>query len=715
MHKLYRLTWPVARLGEILEILSRRGDLISRPIPVPSALPTALNSNAALDRWIDYACDNLGIEVEATMTPYNQLDQFLRNASPAIIRWPNGPETLEPRFLAVSGAKWGQVSVIGPSLKRSRVSLQTLHDLFCRDLEGSIQQGLRQFLTQLEVPDINWGRARKALTHENIVRNGLDGQPVATAWLLRPAPRETLWRQARHERIFKPFLIVLGTFIPTQILFLGSWGIIGWSVFQEHFEWAWLLAWSLITLTSVHLGMLTQDNQNKFVMRGAGLFKRQLLYGTLQLDLDKIHHQGAGQFLGRVMESESLEALVTTGGMAAVVGLIVLLLDGIVLGLGAGGWIHAGLLLIWTLLTLFFAWRYFRIGNTWIAAYRDMTNELVEGMVGHRTRLVQEKRKDWHVDEDRLLDIYLTLSEKLDRIENQLETFIPRTWMLVGFAGTTFPLLSGVHSPTKLALSIGGTLFAFQALTGLTTTLNGLIGALMAWSQVEPIMAAAARPHQGKARIVALEPEASENGPALLLARDITFRYREHGPPIIRAGSLVVKQGDRILLEGPSGGGKSTLAAVLAGLYEAESGLLLLRGQDRETIGPDAWRRRVLVVPQFQDNHIFTETLGFNLLLGRRWPPLPEDLEEAEAICRELGLGHLLDQMPARFEQRIGESGWRLSHGERSRVFIARALLQDADLLILDESFGALDPETMQNALHCVLNRASTIMVIAHP
>jgi ABC-type multidrug transport system fused ATPase/permease subunit len=63
----------------------------------------------------------------------------------------------------------------------------------------------------------------------------------------------------------------------------------------------------------------------------------------------------------------------------------------------------------------------------------------------------------------------------------------------------------------------------------------------------------------------------------------------------------------------------------------------------------------------------------------------------------------------------VGESGWQLSHGERSRLYIARALLQGADVLIFDESFAALDPETLRLAVDCVLHRARTILVIAHP
>jgi ATP-binding cassette subfamily B protein len=121
------------------------------------------------------------------------------------------------------------------------------------------------------------------------------------------------------------------------------------------------------------------------------------------------------------------------------------------------------------------------------------------------------------------------------------------------------------------------------------------------------------------------------------------------------------------------------------------------------------------MAPQFQENHVFSDTLAFNLLLGRRWPPLPEDLQDADAICRELGLGEVIDRMPSGFQQMLGESGWQLSHGERSRLFIARTLLQKAELVIFDESFGALDPENLYRALRTTLERAPTVLVIAHP
>jgi ABC-type bacteriocin/lantibiotic exporter with double-glycine peptidase domain len=198
-------------------------------------------------------------------------------------------------------------------------------------------------------------------------------------------------------------------------------------------------------------------------------------------------------------------------------------------------------------------------------------------------------------------------------------------------------------------------------------------------------------------------------------AHDLVFRYQDRGEPVLRGCSLTVRSGDRLLLEGASGGGKSTLASLLVGLRVPQSGLLLLRGLDRQTLGDEGWRQRVVSAPQFHENHVLAETFAFNLLMGRRWPPHEEDMVEASAICRELGLAPLLSKMPAGMLQMVGETGWQLSHGERSRVYIARALLQGAEVVIFDESFAALDPENVKLALDCVQRRARTLLVVAHP
>jgi ATP-binding cassette subfamily B protein len=262
-----------------------------------------------------------------------------------------------------------------------------------------------------------------------------------------------------------------------------------------------------------------------------------------------------------------------------------------------------------------------------------------------------------------------------------------------------------------LAISVGGLFLGQRALGGIAGGLAGLGRALVAWEQVKPIFETSrAAPVKGPY----LRRDRSGRPRRLVNAEGVAFRYPGGGARVIEGATLAIDRGDRILLEGPSGGGKSTLASVLTGLELPESGLLLLDGLDRPSLG-DAWHRLATSAPQFHENHILSGTLGFNLLMGRRWPASEEDLAEAQALCEELGLGDLLARMPGGISQRVGETGWQLSHGERSRIFLARALLQGAELTVMDESFAALDPETLERCLECAIRRAKSLVVIAHP
>ena len=102
--------------------------------------------------------------------------------------------------------------------------------------------------------------------------------------------------------------------------------------------------------------------------------------------------------------------------------------------------------------------------------------------------------------------------------------------------------------------------------------------------------------------------------------------------------------------------------------------------------------------------------------MGRRWPPTAPDMQEAESLCRQLGLADLLDTMPSGILQMVGEGGWQLSHGERSRVYIARALLWGAQTWL---SSTRVSPRSIRkicvwHSMHAV-NALPTLMVIAHP
>lgn len=342
-----------------------------------------------------------------------------------------------------------------------------------------------------------------------------------------------------------------------------------------------------------------------------------------------------------------------------------------------------------------------------------MTHELVEHMVGHRTRLAQEWPHRRAAAEDRAIGDYLELSRKLDTAIIPIAAGAMGGWPIVALVALAPAFITGTAGLAEIAISLGGIMLASRAFTGISTGITSLSHAGVAWTLVADLLRAASAPMEPPP-VMPVQPAAGGSNRKLIEASDLVFRYRPEGPAILRGLELTVCQGERILVEGASGGGKSTLAALLTGLRMPESGLLLLNGLDRPSLG-SGWHRMATEAPQFHENHILAGSLAFNLLMGRNWPASPEDLIKARALCLELGLGPLLDRMPAGLMQQVGETGWQLSHGERSRVFLARALLQDAPLTILDESFAALDPETLRACLKAAVAHARTLVVIAHP
>jgi ATP-binding cassette subfamily B protein len=430
------------------------------------------------------------------------------------------------------------------------------------------------------------------------------------------------------------------------------------------------------------------------------------------MDIDTIRLQGVGELLGRVIESEALETLVLSGGLATMLALSELAL---ILGLlhwGIAPLLQSVALGTWLVLLGVIVYVYGQRWQCWTILRQSLTGTLVERMTGHRTRLAQQAPVHWHTDEDVELEQYLRLSENLDCASVWLTALLPRGWLVVSVLTLVPAYMAAVIEPVRLAVSLGCLLLGYQALRRAALGITQLVGATIAWQQVAPLFYAAAHCPAGS---VLPDTASPKTAPIVLEAHNLVFQYPGCTAPVLRECSLTIRRSEAILLEGNSGSGKSTLVSILSGLRCPASGVLLAGGLDRATLGEREWRRRVVVAPQYHDNHIFAAPLAFNLLFGRRWPPTPEDLHDAEVMCHELGLGELVDRMPSGLMQMVGDTGWQLSQGERSRVFIARGLLQDGALLLLDESFAALDPLNLQRCLECALRHASTLLVVAHP
>ncbi|MCB0079885.1 MAG: ATP-binding cassette domain-containing protein [Caldilineaceae bacterium] len=716
------VSWPASEIGEALKYLAQKSGLPitqdSTPRPQldkmdKNASPAMAWSSEALERWMTLCAGSLGLEVEPVQSTYAEANHFISGMGPALLSLPPAAGEREPRLVAlVKGGPWW-VNLVARDGSIQLVRRDHVRNALWADAIGAQRQSVEQVLERAHITDERRPRVQQAILQEM-----LGAKVRQNGWLVRLPPSAALWGQVQQAGLLGAMGVLIGGYWAQLLLTIGAWWMIGQSVLEGHFEWGWLLGWLLLLFTTAPLQAWVNLTQSELAVGIGAIFKQRLLYGVMRLDPEEIRHQGVGQFLGRVLASDTVEQMGLASGFVALLALFQLAAAVLILAAGVGGWLLALLLTLWVGISMGIGWFYLRRSQAWIVVYREMTHDLVERMVGHRTRLAQEERRHWHDVEDQSLAHYLRLQQDLDQIESQLKVIVPRGWMLVGIGGLVYALLSAHPTSAQVAISLGGILFAYQAFTTIVLGFKSIVNVQLAWREIRVIFHAATLP-QPKPHLGALwRPEHANNAPhtaPILTARDVEFRYQSLSRPILQACNLEIYRGEQVLLEGPSGGGKSTLATILAGLRAPQSGLLLLHNVDQQSMGEAAWRKYVVMVPQFHENYIFTGTLAFNLLMGRRWPPSPQDVSEAELLCRELGLGELLERMPAGIQQMVGESGWQLSHGERSRIFIARALLQEADVLILDESFGALDPKNLERALQCVLKRAPTLVVIAHP
>ncbi|MFC6905725.1 ABC transporter ATP-binding protein [Halalkalicoccus tibetensis] len=191
---------------------------------------------------------------------------------------------------------------------------------------------------------------------------------------------------------------------------------------------------------------------------------------------------------------------------------------------------------------------------------------------------------------------------------------------------------------------------------------------------------------------------------------DVSFAYNPEEEQVLKDISFSVDKGEFIAFVGQSGAGKSTIISLLARMYEHDEGEISANGVPVERIDLTEWRERVAVVRQ--DPFIFNDTVRANVTIGN------EDATEAE-IERACEIAHVteyLDDLPGGYDTILGDNGVRLSGGQRQRISLARALLKDADILVLDEATSDLDTnieESVQTEIES-MDRDYAIIAIAH-
>ncbi|MDX1980048.1 MAG: ABC transporter ATP-binding protein [Bryobacteraceae bacterium] len=686
--------WERAQLPHLMEALGARAGLSPRH----GRTPKAPGPDPALAAWFESAAAILGLEAAPMDMRGFRVEQTLRAAAPAVIPMEQGSLAL-----LEAGARF--VTLLRPDLSTVRVGMDKLRRRLCHQMESPHREEAERLMEECGIAASRRGKAVEAMLRERTRY-----QVAGVAYALRRPPGAGFLRTARTAGLTRDVAMLLAAHSAEYLLLVASWWVLGRGVLQGRIDSGVMAAWALLLASLIPFRIAAAWLQGRIAIGFGGLLRERLLDGALKLRPDEVKHEGAGAFLGRAIEAEQVETMAISGGVLAGLTMLEVMLSLALLIFGSGDLMVAAALALWLGIAGFLARRYYSLRMEWTDLRLRMTGDLIEAMTGHRTRLAQQPPEEWHEEEDRALGRYLAVSKEMDTVHARLMGGVPRGYLVTSLMAMAPEFLAVAPSTPKLAVSLGAVIIAWQAFRRMAGGLAQLCGAAISWRSVADLFHASAREEDGPA---AAEP--SGEAEMVLSARDVSFQYAAGGRLVFSGVSVDIRPGDWLLLEGASGGGKSTLVSVLTGLRRPTGGLILAGGLDLQTLGGRQWRRRIAAAPQYHENHVLGNTFGFNLLMGRGWPAKEADLREAEEVCRELGLGPLLERMPGGLFQMVGETGWQLSQGERSRLFLARALLQKPELVVLDESFAALDPENLRQALECTLRRARTLVVVAHP
>ena len=282
--------------------------------------------------------------------------------------------------------------------------------------------------------------------------------------------------------------------------------------------------------------------------------------------------------------------------------------------------------------------------------------------------------------------------------------------IVAGMAGVLsyggYQVISGTMTAGSLVAFYGYTLQLFVPLYGVVEVYSKLqragasVRRLMEITEAQSIM-------RDRPDALALPPEHS----SAIELKDVGFSYQSDRQ-VLQGISLRVNPGERVALAGSSGNGKSTIARLIARLYEARAGTVLVGGVDVRDLKLKSLRSSVIFVPQ--DPVLFDVTLRENLLYGN--PNATQ--EELDRVTKLTQLDAVIARLPNGLDEALGPRGNRLSGGERQRVALARALLQRPQILILDECTSALDSLTEQrlfDELDHHLHGITTIVISHRP
>jgi len=454
-------------------------------------------------------------------------------------------------------------------------------------------------------------------------------------------------------------------------------------------------------------GRMTLDSVGEKTVAAA---QREMFSRLIRRDLADLNAVHSGQFVSNFLYDATLMRDGLTQGVAAIfleaVQLVVYLAYVLI-----SDW-QLGLLALIILPGV--AWAMERLGGS-------MRRAATRGMreTGDLSVVLSEA-----MDGRRIIKAYGLEAHSIARVDSRLRTRLTTLLKAVRLRAAAAPV-----TDLFLGVAIGLVLFVagWQNLHG-QITLNAFMGFMAALilaqqplrnlSQLWPTASAGLAAAERMFAAIDAKPKIVDRPGAKALVRnggtvsfrDVGFAYQAEAGPTLAGVSLDVPAGQKIALVGPSGAGKSTIFNLLLRFYDAQSGAIILDGQDIQSVTLQSLRAAIGVVTQ--EAVLFDESVADNIALGKPGA----SLGEIKAAAKNAAAHDFIMAMPEGYDTRVGEGGLKLSGGQRQRIAIARAMLRNAPILLLDEATSALDAESerqVQEALARLMKGRTTI-VIAH-
>ena len=371
------LSWPRDQLGKAVEALARLSGLCDAA-GGGAAMPTIppIEASAQTGNWLAWAAGRLGVEAEPVEFPLPEFERGLMKACPMVHALHDGREL---RFLLLLKARGRTIALVGPDLRLHWRPVDVIRTAATARTEAPLKRDLDRLLEAANVAPGRRDEVRSAM-----LRQRLAGQMVGGCWILRLSATAPFFTQLTRAGLIRRLGLIITLFISVYLVEIIGWALIGTASLDGRLDLAWLVAWLLLLVSNIPLRIGTAWLDATFALDLGRILKKRLLAGALRMDFDAIRQQGAGQLLGRVMESQALELLALNGGMTVVSAVLELMFSAWILTTGAAGYWHLLALPIWLAATLAFCWRYYRRLHAWTAVRLNMTHELIEHMVGHR-------------------------------------------------------------------------------------------------------------------------------------------------------------------------------------------------------------------------------------------------------------------------------------------------------------------------------------------